>query len=95
MSTGYKTIEPTALYYITLQVIDWIDIFTRREYKELTVGNLAYCQQNKALAIYGYVKMSIHIYLLVQSETENPKTSFDKVFCSHKNKERRITNYCR
>ena len=71
MSTGYHINEPEGLYYVTLQVIDWIDVFTRPAYKEMIVENLAYCQKHKGLNLFAYVVMSNHVHLLVQSQNAN------------------------
>jgi len=71
MSTGFQIKDQSALHYITLQVVYWIDIFTRAHYRDIIIENLAYCQQNKGLVIYGYVIMSNHIHLLVSSDTNN------------------------
>jgi REP element-mobilizing transposase RayT len=71
MSTGYQIKEQSALYHITLQVVYWVDVFTRSRYKDIIIENLTYCQQNKGLSIYAYVIMSNHIHLLVQSQTNN------------------------
>ena len=67
MSTGYRIIEQDRLYYITLQVIEWVDIFTRKKYRDIIIENLAYCQKHKGLEIYGWVIMSNHIHLMVRS----------------------------
>ncbi|MCD8042583.1 MAG: transposase [Tannerellaceae bacterium] len=68
MSTGYKIDDQEALYYVTFQVVHWIDIFTRKEYRDIIIDSLNYCQQHKGLEIYGYVIMSNHIHLLLKSE---------------------------
>lgn len=71
MSTGYKITEQDKLHFITLQVVDWIDVFTRKIYRDIIVSNLEYCQKHKGLEIYAWVIMSNHIHLLVKSTTAN------------------------
>ena len=66
MSTGYKITDQEALHYLTFQVVRWIDVFTRKKYKDIIIENLDYCQKNKSLEIYGYVIMTNHIHLLVR-----------------------------
>ena len=68
MSTGYKIIEQDKLYYVTLQVIEWVDIFSRQKYRDIIIENLTYCQKNKGLEIFCWVIMSNHIHLIVRSE---------------------------
>ena len=71
MPTGYQIKEQDKLYYLTLQVVEWVDIFSRQKYRDMIIENLAYCQQHKNLEIYAYVIMSNHIHLLVQSSNGN------------------------
>ena len=42
MSRNASTDE---LYFVTLTVVDWIDVFTRRQYSDFIIENLAWCQQ--------------------------------------------------
>jgi len=67
MPTGYKIVEQDQIYHLTLQVVEWVDLFTRKSYRDLLIQNLAYCQQNKSLEIFAYVIMSNHLHLLVRS----------------------------
>ena len=64
MSTKYKALTTEEAYFITITVVDWIDIFTRLSQKKVIIDSLKYCQQNKGLEIYAYVIMSSHIHLL-------------------------------
>lgn len=40
------------VYFITITVVDWVDISTRPKYKHIILDSLAYCQQKKGLKIY-------------------------------------------
>ena len=71
MSTGYKITEQDKLYFVTLQVVEWVDIFSRESYRKLIVENLNYCVKHKGLEIYAWVIMSNHIHALVKSNTDN------------------------
>jgi REP element-mobilizing transposase RayT len=71
MSTGYHIDEPDGLYFVTLQVVDWVDVFTRQAYKDILIDNLAYCQKHKGLTLFAYVVMSNHVHMLVQSQNRN------------------------
>ena len=68
MSTGYKIDEKEGLYYLTFQIVGWVDLFTRPVYKDIAIDSFKYCQQNKGLSIFAFVIMSNHIHLLAQSE---------------------------
>lgn len=53
------------VYFITITVVDWVDISTRPKYKHIILDSLAYCQQKKGLKIYAWVLMSNHLHMLV------------------------------
>ena len=55
-------------HFITCTVVDWIDVFTRKVYKDIVVSSLEYCIKEKGMVLYGYVIMSNHIHLIVQSK---------------------------
>ncbi len=38
MSTGYQIYDKAGSYYLTFQVVDWIDIFTRKVYRGIILG---------------------------------------------------------
>ncbi len=67
MSTGYQIRDQSALHYLTIQVVDWIDVFTRQAYRDIVIDSLRYCQQNKGLQIFEFVIMSNHIHLIANS----------------------------
>ncbi len=69
MTTVYQTKDQEALYYITIQVVHWADIFTRKDFRDIVIESLCYCRKNKGLEIYAYVMMSNHIHLLAKSKT--------------------------
>lgn len=69
MSDTYKTYEGK-VYYVTLTVVGWIDVFTRKEYVYELIKNLQFCQENKGLEIYAYVIMFNHVHLICKSETK-------------------------
>jgi putative transposase len=69
MSDKYKT-EEGKLYYVTLTIVGWIDVFTRKEYVYELMKNIKYCQENKGLEIYAYVIMSNHIHMVARSNEQ-------------------------
>lgn len=51
-----------AVFFITLTVVGWVDVFTRKQCCEELLKNMAYCQQHKGLELYAYVIMSNHMH---------------------------------
>jgi len=71
MSTGYKIQDQSAPHFLTFQIVQWADIFTRKIYRDIIIESFKYCCDNKGLEIYAYVIMSNHIHMLAKSEKEN------------------------
>ena len=67
MSRKYKFANSEKLYFISFAVVYWIDVFIRKEYKDIVVDSLKYCQQNKGLEIYGWIIMPSHVHLIIGS----------------------------
>ena len=63
MSKKYKVRDQEKIYFITFAVIYWVDVFTRREYKDIVVASRQYCQREKGLEIYAWCIMSNHLHL--------------------------------
>ena len=63
MSEQRKT-TPDDLYFVTLTVVGWIDLFSRENYKKILVENLKHCQVKENLDIYAYVIMTNHLHLV-------------------------------
>lgn len=59
------------LFFVTLTLVGWVDVFTRKDYANIVVKNLQFCQQNKGLEIYAYVIMSNHVHLIARQKDGN------------------------
>jgi REP element-mobilizing transposase RayT len=68
MSTGYQIVEQDAPHFVTFQIVKWIDIFTRKVYRDIVIDSLRFCQQRKGLNVFAFVIMSNHVHLLIRSE---------------------------
>jgi len=73
MSQGYQIINQLAIHYLTFQVVDWVDIFTRQNYRDIILDSFRYSQKEKGLWLYSYVIMrnaaqSNHIHLIAASK---------------------------
>lgn len=71
MSQGYQIYNSAGFYYLTLQVVDWVDVFTRKNHRDTVIESLKFCREKKGLQIYGYVVMSNHMHLLAQAKNGN------------------------
>ena len=82
MSNKYKILDQRGLNYLTLTVVGWIDIFSRKKYRDLIIDSLKYCQENKGLHVHGYVIMTNHIHLVVRASGEQTLSEVIKDFKS-------------
>lgn len=71
MKEGYIIRDQSKAHYITSTVVDWIDIFSRKIYRDCIIESLKYNIKNKNLILYGFVIMSNHMHLIIQAEDEN------------------------
>lgn len=71
MSFAYKIYDQQGVYFITCTVHQWVDVFTRDEYKNILIDSLRYCQQEKGLKIYAWIIMTNHIHLIIGTEKDN------------------------
>ena len=62
MSRNYKIRNQDELYFVTFTVVQWLDVFTRREYRDILLDSIRYCQQHKGLEVWGYCVMTSHAH---------------------------------
>ena len=56
-----------AAYFLTLTVVNWIDVFSRKNHRDTIIDALKYCQVHKGLNVFAYVIMTNHIHLIVNT----------------------------
>ncbi len=71
MSNSYQIKDQNATYFLTFQVVGWVDVFSRKTYRDMIIESLQYCIKNKGLLVYAYVLMTNHMHLIVRSATGN------------------------
>lgn len=68
---GYKIRDKEAIHFITFAVVEWVDVFTRKAYRDIVVDSLRHCQEQKGLLLHAWVIMSNHIHLLASAKENN------------------------
>jgi len=72
MSTGgYQVTDQGAMYFVSFAVVGWVDVFTRKDYRDIIIESLKYCQEKKALIIYSWCIMSNHLHLIISAKENN------------------------
>ncbi len=69
---GYKMRNKEGIHFLSFAVVCWIDVFTRKEYKDMVVDSVKYCQQEKGLLLHCWCLMSNHIHLVISAKENNP-----------------------
>ena len=68
---GYKIRDKKSIHFITFAVVEWIDVFTRKVYRDIVVESLRHCQQNKGLILNAWCIMSNHVHLIASALDNN------------------------
>jgi len=64
----YHITDQNAMYFMTFTIIDWVDVFTKKEYKIELVNSMNYCVREKGLIIFAWVIMSNHMHIIWQAK---------------------------
>ena len=86
-----KILDQKGINFLTMTVVDWIDLFTRKVYCDIIIDSLKYCIKEKGLIVYGYVIMPSHLHLIFQAQDEKDLSVIIKEFKSFT--ARQIINY--
>ena len=79
-SENYRVENQNAVYFLTFTVTDWVDVFTRLNYRSIIVESLDYCRKNKGLKLYAWCLMTNHIHLVCSVDQPFRMTDFIRDF---------------
>ena len=68
MSEGYKIRNQCEKHFVTFTTVAWVDVFTRKECKEIFMDSLKHCVMHKGPYVHAYVIMSNHIHLILSAD---------------------------
>jgi REP element-mobilizing transposase RayT len=71
MGFAYRINYQQGLYFVTFTVQQWINIFSRKEYVEIIIESIKFCQVNKGLLVHGWVIMTNHMHAIISCRGEN------------------------
>jgi REP element-mobilizing transposase RayT len=78
---GHKIRNKEDIHFVTFAVVEWVDVFTRKEYKDIVIESLKHCQKERGLQIHSWCIMSNHLHLVVsakQGDTSDILRDFKK-----------------
>lgn len=68
---GYKIRNQQAVHFITFAVVEWIDVFTRKDYRDIVLDSIRFCQKEKGLILHSWCIMSNHLHLIISAKEGN------------------------
>ena len=74
-------------HFLTLTIIEWIDIFTNPKYFQIITDSLKYCRKNKGLLLYEFVIMTNHIHLIAKAKEKYKLSQIISDFKKHTTRE--------
>ena len=72
ISRKYKIRDQDKLYFVTFTILEWIDLFTRKVYRDILLDSIRYCQKNKGLNLGAYGVMSSHVHFILGRSGDEP-----------------------
>ncbi|WP_417610875.1 REP-associated tyrosine transposase [Owenweeksia hongkongensis] len=67
MSRKYKFHNPEGIYFVSFAVVEWLNVFTRNEYKDILLESLRFCQKKKGMEIFAWCIMTNHVHLVFRT----------------------------
>jgi REP element-mobilizing transposase RayT len=84
---GYQIRDQYAIHFITFAVVEWVDVFTRKDYVEIVLDSLRHCQREKGLKIHAWCIMSNHVHLILSTDEKNTLSDVLRDFKRHTSRE--------
>jgi len=79
-SENYRIEKQDSIYFLTFTISDWVDVFTRFEYKKIIVESLSFCRKNKGLKLYAWCLMTNHVHLVCSVDAPLRMSDFIRDF---------------
>ena len=68
---GYKIRNQAAIHFITFAVVEWLDVFTKKEYRDIVLESIRHCQNESGLLLHAWCIMSNHLHLVISAKNNN------------------------
>ena len=66
--TGYYIDDQFGTYFLTFTIVGWVDVFTRKQCKDIVIEALRYCMEHKGLVLNAYALMESHLHLIASAK---------------------------
>jgi putative transposase len=68
---GYKIRNQSAIHFITFAVVEWMDVFTRKNYRDIVLDSIRFCQKDRGLLVHSWCIMSNHLHLVLPAKNHD------------------------
>jgi putative transposase len=68
---GYKIRNQGAMHYLTFTIEGWVDLLSRKTYKDALLESMNFCKQNKNLRVHAFVIMTNHLHVIWTAKDNN------------------------
>ena len=67
---GYKIRDQHETHFVTFGVVEWVDVFSRVDYKHLFLESIKYSQRESGLLLHAWVLMSNHFHAVMTAKED-------------------------
>lgn len=67
MKQGFVIRDQYKMHFVTFTIVDWVDVFSRKVYRDIFIDSLKFCRENKEMELFAYAVMSNHVHLIIRS----------------------------
>lgn len=68
---GYKIRNKETVHFITFAIVEWVDLFSRKEYRDILLDSIRYCQKEKELLVHAWCVMSNHVNFVISAKNSD------------------------
>lgn len=65
--SSYAIREKDGIYFLTSTIVGWVDVFTRKIYRDIILESFTFCREKKNLRLHAYVIMSNYIHWIASA----------------------------
>ncbi|OJJ16047.1 hypothetical protein BKI52_35345 [marine bacterium AO1-C] len=87
MGSRYKIRDTQGLYFVTITVVGWVDLFIRNDYRDCLISSFQYCIKEKGLCVPAYVIMISHIHAILSVADNQDVSAVIRDMKKHTSKE--------
>ena len=80
MPYAWHITDQQGVYFVTFTIEQWVDVFTRKDYVEIIIASIKFCQIEKGLLVYAWVIMSNHLHMIISCNGENKLSNIIRDF---------------